>query len=76
MNQPHSGERYRHYKGHDVEIIGIGLHSENMEKMVLYRLLENTKDYRAGTLWVRPLTLFMETVEVNSTTRPRFEKVA
>lgn len=74
MDRPQPGERYRHYKGHDVEIIGVGLHSESLEEVVLYRLLEDTKEYKAGSLWVRPLTMFMERVEWSGKTVPRFEK--
>lgn len=59
--------RYRHYKGKDYEVIGIATHSETQEKLVVYRTLYGDFD-----LWVRPLTLFTETVTVEGVQVPRF----
>ncbi|RLT95318.1 MAG: DUF1653 domain-containing protein [Ketobacter sp.] len=59
--------RYRHYKGRDYEVIGVGRHSETEEPMVVYRTLYGDYD-----LWVRPLAMFTENVEVNGETLPRF----
>lgn len=50
--------RYRHFKGMEYEVIGIAHHSETMEPMVVYRAL-----YGAGELWVRPASMWNETVE-------------
>jgi hypothetical protein len=60
--------RYRHYKGNYYEVIDIARHSETEEELVVYRKL-----YGDGSLWVRPLTLFVETVPVDGVTVPRFE---
>lgn len=60
--------RYRHYKGNYYEVIGVVNHSETLEKMVLYRQL-----YGEGALWVRPLVMFIENVQVQGNTMPRFE---
>ncbi len=65
-HQLHNG-RYRHYKGNDYEVIGIARHSETEEEMVVYRKL-----YGDHSLWVRPLTMFLELVEVNGRLVPRF----
>jgi hypothetical protein len=59
--------RYRHYKGNDYQVIGIARHSETEEEMVVYRKL-----YGDHSLWVRPLTMFLEQVEVNGRLLPRF----
>jgi len=59
--------RYRHYKGRDYEVIGLARHSETEEEMVVYRTL-----YGDFGLWVRPLEMFMETVEVDGQNVPRF----
>ena len=59
--------RYRHYKGNDYEVIGVARHSESEEPMVVYRKL-----YGDGSMWVRPLAMFMEDVVVDGTTVPRF----
>ncbi|GGB90182.1 hypothetical protein GCM10011352_15260 [Marinobacterium zhoushanense] len=52
---------YRHYKGRDYEVIGTARHSETEEWMVVYRAL-----YGDFGLWVRPLAMFVETVELAS----------
>jgi hypothetical protein len=60
--------RYRHYKGNSYEVIGIAFHSETEEEMVVYRKL-----YGDGSLWVRPLGMFVEDVLVDGRSVPRFE---
>ena len=62
--------KYRHYKGNEYEVIGIANHSETLEKMVVYRAL-----YGEGEIWVRPLYMWDELVEVNGRTVKRFEFV-
>lgn len=59
---------YRHYKGNDYEVIGVARHSETEEQLVVYRPL-----YGERGLWVRPLAMFCETVEVKGRQVPRFE---
>ena len=63
--------RYRHYKGRDYDVIGVARHSETEEPMVVYRCL-----YGDYSLWVRPLAMFQETVEVAGEDVPRFTYVA
>lgn len=62
--------RYRHYKGKHYEVIGTARHSETQEPLVVYRTL-----YGDFSLWVRPLTMFTETVEVDGQTVPRFARI-
>lgn len=59
--------RYRHYKGNEYQVIGIARHSETEEEMVVYRKL-----YGDHSLWVRPLAMFRELVEVAGRQVPRF----
>jgi hypothetical protein len=61
---------YRHYKGHLYEVIGNARHSETLQSMTLYRAL-----YGAQELWVRPASMFEETIQVNGLEQPRFTKV-
>lgn len=63
--------RYRHYKGHEYEVIGVARHSETLEALVVYRPL-----YNASGLWVRPHTMFFEDVEIDGAHRPRFTRIA
>ena len=60
--------RYRHYKGNEYEVIGTAKHSETLEEMAVYRALYGNYD-----LWVRPLAMFTEEVEVDGKKMPRFE---
>jgi hypothetical protein len=60
--------RYRHYKGNDYQVIGTARHSETEEELVVYRKL-----YGDGSLWVRPLAMFMEDLTVDGRKVPRFE---
>lgn len=63
--------RYRHYKGKDYLVLGVARHSETEEELVVYRT-----DYGDRSLWVRPKAMFLETVEVDGETVPRFRFVA
>ena len=58
---------YQHFKGGRYEVIAIAKHSETLEEMVVYRAL-----YGAGDVWVRPLCMFLETVEKDGKVFPRF----
>ncbi len=59
--------RYRHFKGKEYEVLGVAKHSETLEEMVIYRAL-----YGNGDLWVRPLSMWGETVERNGVSVKRF----
>lgn len=59
--------RYRHYKGKEYFVLGVARHSETGEELVVYRLL-----YGDFGLWVRPRPMFLETVEIDGVTQPRF----
>ena len=49
---------YRHFKGDYYLLVDIAKHSETGEDYVVYRKL-----YDDGSLWVRPLVMFMEEVD-------------
>lgn len=59
--------QYRHYKGNLYQVEGVAKHSETEELMVVYRPL-----YGQQSLWVRPLTMFIEDVEIDGSRQPRF----
>jgi hypothetical protein len=59
--------RYRHYKGKDYLVLGVARHSETEEELVVYR-----PDYGERGLWVRPLQMFTEEVDVDGRRVPRF----
>ena len=61
---------YRHYKGNLYQVLHTAQHSETEEALVVYRCL-----YGEYGVWVRPLTMFTETVEVDGKEIPRFELI-
>ncbi|HTM06289.1 MAG TPA: DUF1653 domain-containing protein [Patescibacteria group bacterium] len=58
---------YKHYKGNMYQLIGIARHSETSEQLAVYQAL-----YGDFGLWVRPLSMFQETVEHAGQIMPRF----
>ena len=68
--EPRPG-RYRHYKGKDYRVLGLARHSETEEELVVYQLL-----YGDFSWWVRPRTMFLETVDIDGKTTPRFQYIA
>lgn len=63
--------KYRHYKGKDYEVIGVAKLEATLEDMVVYRPLY-TSEY---SMWVRPLSVFTENVEVDGKIVSRFEYI-
>ena len=61
---------YRHYKGSLYQVLHTAQHSETEESLVVYRCL-----YGEYGVWVRPLAMFTETVEVEGKELPRFELI-
>lgn len=59
--------RYRHFKGKEYEVLGVARHSETEEELVVYRAL-----YGDFGLWVRPVSMWNETVERDGKTFRRF----
>lgn len=62
--------KYRHYKGNEYELIGLAYHSETLEPMVVYRAL-----YGDHAMWVRPASMWDETVHADGKEVPRFSKI-
>ncbi|WP_417597136.1 DUF1653 domain-containing protein [Oceanospirillum sp.] len=61
---------YQHYKGSKYLVVGEVRHSETEETLVLYRAL-----YGERGLWVRPVSMFSEQVDVAGEIKPRFELI-
>ena len=61
---------YRHSKkGTLYRVIGTATHSETLEDMVIY---EAQYDNPVSKIWVRPVSLFCDTVEIGGVQVPRF----
>lgn len=67
--------KYRHYKGKFYQVIDTAIHSETLERMVVYRALYESKDFGKDQLWVRPEKMFSEKVIVEGKEVPRFQLV-
>lgn len=62
--------KYRHFKGNEYEVLGTARHSETEEELVVYRAL-----YGEGGLWVRPVSMWTETVERDGRVFQRFTRI-
>ncbi len=59
--------KYRHFKGNEYGVLYVAKHSETLEPMVVYRAL-----YGDFGVWVRPASMWNETVERDGKTFKRF----
>ena len=61
----------RHYRGNEYKVLGVVIHSETLEELVLYKAL-----YGKRLLWVRPLDMFLEKIEIKGRVVPQFKYLA
>ena len=59
--------KYRHFKGGEYRVFCMARHSETGEEMVVYQAL-----YGERGIWVRPASVWNETVERDGKTFQRF----
>lgn len=62
---------YEHYKKLRYEVLGVALHSETTEEMVIYKQL-----YGEKLTWVRPFDMFFEEVMIDGVKQPRFKFIS
>ena len=67
LHYPVRPGRYRHFKGHEYQVLGVARHSETEEELVVYRAL-----YGDYGMWVRPAAMWCEDVTRDGVTQPRF----
>ena len=60
---------YKHYKGNIYVVLHIAKHTETEEDMVVYTRFGTVDD----TVWVRPLSMWNDIVEINGEKQPRFK---
>ena len=58
---------YRHYKGNPYQVLYLAKHSETLEDMVVYQAL-----YGERGIWVRPASMWNETVDYQGKQVKRF----
>lgn len=61
---------WKHFKGNQYRVLGVALHSETGEEMVVYQAL-----YGQRGLWVRPAAMWLEQVEREGYSGPRFVRL-
>lgn len=64
---------YRHYKGNEYRVLGVGCHSETHEYFVVYEVADAKPN--TPRIWIRPYHMFLETVEVEGRRVNRFQKI-
>jgi hypothetical protein len=62
---------YCHYKDKLYEVLGVALHSETQEVLVVYKPLYES----IAELWVRPYDMFVENVIIDGKSVARFQKI-
>ena len=62
---------YRHFKGQMYEVIGVAMHSETKEEMVIYRAL-----YGEKIIWARQISMWNKPVMCDGKEKARFELVS
>lgn len=62
--------KYQHFKGSYYQVLHLARHSETEEALVVYHPFENKSD-----IWVRPLTMFNESITREGKKLQRFKYV-
>ena len=68
IEKPEAGDVFQSYKGKSYMIIGRAIHAETMEEMVIYKS-------DGEVIFVRPLGMFIGSVEINGNKVPRYRKI-
>lgn len=64
-----TGSIYKHFKGNEYLVLHLAKHSETLENLVVYQAL-----YGERGIWVRPLNMFLEQVQVDGKMVNRFQE--
>lgn len=60
MKKVEVGKKYKHFKGIEIEVLGIAKHSETLENLVIYTHLGT------GDMWARPEEMFLSEEDVTN----------
>ena len=67
--------KYKHFKGGLYEVLFLAKDSETLQDMVVYKSLYGSPEFKRGTIWVRPLKMFNEYVNLDGVMVRRFKKI-
>jgi hypothetical protein len=70
------GALYQHYSGKCYKVVAIGYGSEDLKQYIVYQGLYNDPKFGDQPIWIRPLEMFLETVEIKGVTQLRFKQLA
>ena len=74
--KPKVGEKYKHFKDGEYEVVAIALNCENPdEEFVIYKSLYDKENFPIGTIWIRKLNDFVGFKELNGEKIKRFVKI-
>lgn len=62
---------YRHFKGNIYRVLHIAKHSETLEEYVVYQAMYGNHD-----IWIRPKSMFEETITRDGITMKRFTEIS
>lgn len=65
---------YQHYKGGVYKVLDVACNTETLEWYVVYES-EERKKLGLPSVWIRPYDMFVETIEKDGQTIPRFKKI-
>lgn len=70
---------YKHYKGDFYKVSGLGTYEETLETVVIYNPIHHDDGINfnedSSKTWVRPISSWVEEVEVNGVKVPRFKYI-
>ena len=61
---------YRHYKNKKYKVLFTATHTETKEELVIYQAM-----YGENLMWARPVSMFVETIEIDGRKIPRYELI-
>jgi hypothetical protein len=66
---------YKHYKWKFYEVLWVAKHSETLKDFVVYKALYDSEEFWENALWVRPLEIFLEKINIDGKEIARFEYI-
>lgn len=60
------GGIYKHFKGNYYIVLDLGVDTETLKKVVIYKQVDNNREDNSNinnTVWVRPLDMFLSKVD-------------
>jgi len=69
------GGTYRHYKGLLCKLLNLGRLEEDLDEVVIYQELNDSKEYGSNPIWVRRKSVFLQEVDINGEKVPRFKYI-